>query len=85
MHSPISLLYTFIHSTALSFLQSVQLRITVYTILSDRGGGEAATELYPVGHVTLGPKSGGMELVHWNQTMTSLRKPVTMWHRLGRD
>jgi hypothetical protein len=35
-----------------------------------------------IGHVTIGPHVTGTELVHWTQMMTSLRRPVTMWHSL---
>ena len=57
-------------------LQTVQLKISAIVMLpGDRGSAS-------VGHVMIGPGSSGTELAHWTQSMTSLRRPVTMWHRL---
>ncbi|CAG0897974.1 unnamed protein product [Darwinula stevensoni] len=33
-----------------------------------------------LGLVVLGPKATGRAYSHWNQMMTSLRKPIAMWH-----
>eukprot|EP00058_Branchiostoma_floridae_P019298 XP_002604788.1 hypothetical protein BRAFLDRAFT_206438 [Branchiostoma floridae] len=56
-------------------LQTISLRITVseHTL-------EGKTP--SIGHVIVGPASSGLALSHWNQMMTSLRKPVAMWHPL---
>lgn len=34
----------------------------------------------PIGHVIVGAAAGGKGMRHWNQMLTSLRKPVAMWH-----
>lgn len=68
-------------------LGSIQIRLTVAQI-----GGFAATEpslmprmqILPIGHVIVGNETTGKGLKHWNQMMTSLRKPVAMWHPLRR-
>ena len=57
--------------------QTVQVRITV-------AEQHAEYKLSSVGHVILGSQVSGTELTHWNQMMTSLRRPVAMWHRLRR-
>lgn len=57
-------------------LQTFQLKISVIAVVP--GDCRAAC----IGHVTLGPNSTGTELVHWTQALTSIRKPMTMWHRL---
>uniref|UniRef100_A0A1I8GBT6 C2 domain-containing protein n=1 Tax=Macrostomum lignano TaxID=282301 RepID=A0A1I8GBT6_9PLAT len=56
-------------------LSAVQLRITVAEIRHD---GRLAS----IGHVIIGSQTGGTELTHWQQMVTSLRKPVAMWHHL---
>ena len=58
-----------------SFFQNVQLRITVAELLPDN-------RTPSLGHVIVGASTSGTELSHWNQMMTSLRKPVAMWHYL---
>ena len=58
-------------------LQSVQLRLSVVEVLP-------GDKLVPIGHVLVGSQLSGTKLTHWNQMMTSLRKPVAMWHRLRR-
>jgi len=72
----VSLNFTNSFVLVFTFFQTVQLKISAIVFLPDHGG------VCPIGHVTIGSKSSGTELVHWTQTMTSLRKPVTMWHRL---
>ncbi|XP_058445065.1 uncharacterized protein LOC131426385 [Malaya genurostris] len=39
-------------------------------------------KLVSVGHVIVGSGTTGIGLRHWHQMLTSLRKPVTMWHAL---
>ncbi|XP_074640092.1 synaptotagmin-12-like [Tubulanus polymorphus] len=58
-------------------LQTVQLRFTIAEQIPD---GRTPS----VGHVIVGASTAGTELSHWNQMMTSLRKPVSMWHNLIR-
>ena len=56
-------------------LQTVQLRVTVVENLREN-------KVTSIGHVVVGSQVTGTELTHWNQMMTSLRKPVAMWHPL---
>ncbi|KAJ9584229.1 hypothetical protein L9F63_021434 [Diploptera punctata] len=56
-------------------LQTIHLRVTV---AENRGEQRA----YPVGHVIVGSQASGKELSHWNQMLSSLRKPIAMWHPL---
>ncbi|XP_051918016.1 synaptotagmin-12 isoform X3 [Hippocampus zosterae] len=58
-------------------LQELSLRVTVAES-SDDGRGEN------LGHVIIGPETGGMGITHWNQMLATLRKPVSMWHPLRR-
>lgn len=55
----------------------MQLRVTVADF---QGVGKTPA----VGHVFVGPYCKGKSLSHWNQMMSSLRKPVAMWHPLRR-
>jgi len=64
-----------IFSVPSSSLQSIQLRISLAETSADG-------KLSSIGHVTIGSQMSGTELTHWNQMMTSLRKPTAMWHRL---
>ena len=54
-------------------LQTVQLRITVAEFQTEN-------KTPSLGHVIVGAHTSGTEATHWNQMMTSLRKPVAMWH-----
>lgn len=53
----------------------MQLRITVAEHLPEN-------KTPSLGHVIVGANTSGTELSHWNQMMSSLRKPVAMWHYL---
>ncbi|WAR08472.1 SYT12-like protein [Mya arenaria] len=64
-----------IFSVPSSALPTVQLRITVAELLPDN-------KTPSLGHVIVGASTSGTEVSHWNQMMTSLRKPVAMWHYL---
>ncbi|XP_054720462.1 synaptotagmin-12-like [Uloborus diversus] len=64
-----------IFSVPSNALQNMQLRVTVADF---QGSGKALS----VGHVFVGPYCKGKSLSHWNQMMSSLRKPVAMWHPL---
>ncbi|KAK2180067.1 hypothetical protein NP493_457g01048 [Ridgeia piscesae] len=64
-----------IFSVPAPVLQTVQLRIRVMEQLPN---GEVSS----LGHVIVGSQLSGTELTHWNQMMSSLRKPVAMWHSL---
>lgn len=37
---------------------------------------------YSIGHVIVGNQASGKALSHWNQMLSSLRKPIAMWHPL---
>lgn len=39
-------------------------------------------KLVSIGHVIVGSGTTGKGLRHWHQMLTTLRKPVTMWHAL---
>ncbi|GFY54506.1 synaptotagmin-12 [Trichonephila inaurata madagascariensis] len=64
-----------IFSVPSNALQNMQLRITV-------ADAQSSGKSPPVGHVFVGPYCKGKSLSHWNQMMSSLRKPVAMWHPL---
>ncbi|NP_001161666.1 synaptotagmin B-like protein [Saccoglossus kowalevskii] len=64
-----------IFSVPSSVLQSVTLRVTV-------AENSVSGKNHSVGHVLVGPNATGSSLTHWNQMMTSLRKPAAMWHSL---
>ncbi|XP_069677708.1 synaptotagmin-12-like isoform X2 [Periplaneta americana] len=56
-------------------LQTIQLRVTV----AENTGEPRA---YSIGHVIVGTQASGKALSHWNQMLSSLRKPIAMWHPL---
>ncbi|KAH8395991.1 hypothetical protein KR222_000944 [Zaprionus bogoriensis] len=58
-------------------LTTVQLRLTVF-------GVTAENAILPLGHVIAGSCAVGKGLRHWHQMLSSLRKPVAMWHVLRR-
>ncbi|KAH8235588.1 hypothetical protein KR032_003620 [Drosophila birchii] len=59
-------------------LTTTQLRLTVFGVTS--GGGTPVA----LGHVVAGSCAVGKGLRHWHQMLSSLRKPVAMWHVLRR-
>ncbi|PVD28581.1 hypothetical protein C0Q70_11172 [Pomacea canaliculata] len=64
-----------IFSVPAAALPTIQLRITVAELLPEN-------KTPSLGHVIVGANTSGTEASHWNQMMTSLRKPVAMWHYL---
>ncbi|XP_049861711.1 synaptotagmin-12-like [Schistocerca gregaria] len=56
-------------------LQTIQLRVTV----AENTGEPRARA---VGHVIVGAQATGKALSHWSQMLSSLRKPIAMWHVL---
>lgn len=64
-------------------LGSIQIRLTVAQI-SPVPESSTRMQFIPIGHVIVGNETTGKGLKHWNQMMTSLRKPVAMWHQLRR-
>lgn len=70
-------------------LNSIQIRLTVVNAASETNlienntfGGGAGNTAIPIGHVIVGVGTSGKGLRHWNQMLSSLRKPVAMWHAL---
>uniref|UniRef100_A0A1I8PPF3 C2 domain-containing protein n=1 Tax=Stomoxys calcitrans TaxID=35570 RepID=A0A1I8PPF3_STOCA len=64
-------------------LTTAQIRLTVYGTTND----EDDSSVTPLGHVFVGStcsSSNGKGLRHWHQMLSSLRKPVAMWHVLRR-
>lgn len=74
-------------------LNSIQVRLTVVRVMDGNGVGNGgsgssgnatinqhANDIISLGHVIVGSSSCGKGLRHWNQMLTSLRKPVAMWH-----
>ncbi|XP_033608197.1 synaptotagmin-12 isoform X3 [Cryptotermes secundus] len=57
------------------FIKTIQLRMTV----AENTGEPRA---YSIGHVIVGSQASGKALSHWNQMLSSLRKPIAMWHPL---
>ncbi|ELT99116.1 synaptotagmin 12 [Capitella teleta] len=64
-----------IFSVPSSSLSNVQLRISM---LEQEVGGKPRS----IGHNIVGANLSGTQGTHWNQMMSSLRKPVAMWHSL---
>lgn len=65
-------------------LGSIQIRLTVAQIIVGAAETPPRMQIVPIGHVIVGNETTGKGLKHWNQMMTSLRKPVAMWHPLRR-
>lgn len=70
-------------------LNSLQVRLTVISSSgSNKNSGASdvksldAHKAVPIGHVIVGSGTNGNGLRHWHQMLTSLRKPVAMWHEL---
>lgn len=64
-------------------LNSIQVRLTVMNIITETNNG--ARKTVPIGHVIVGSRTDGKGLLHWHQMITSLRKPVAMFHPLRRS
>uniref|UniRef100_A0A1B0D4K6 C2 domain-containing protein n=1 Tax=Phlebotomus papatasi TaxID=29031 RepID=A0A1B0D4K6_PHLPP len=60
-------------------LSSIQVRLTVAHQLEND-----TSCVVSLGHVILGSAASGKGLRHWNQMISSVRKPVAMWHPLRR-
>lgn len=66
-------------------LNSIQVRLTVMNVLSPAEGTDGIRRSQPIGHVIVGSCTDGKGLLHWHQMITSLRKPVAMFHPLRRS
>lgn len=74
-------------------LGTIQLRLTVVNVAEvDRrersttaSGPPSGTIMSSIGHVFVGSKASGKGLRHWNQMLTSLRKPIAMWHTIRQN
>jgi synaptotagmin-12 len=64
-------------------LNSIQVRLTVMKVVP--AGEEGNRKAIPIGHVIVGSRTDGKGLLHWHQMITSLRKPVAMFHPLRRS
>lgn len=63
-------------------LNSIQVRLTVMNV-TDSGDFSRRSE--PIGHVIVGSRTDGKGLLHWHQMITSMRKPIAMFHPLRRS
>lgn len=65
-------------------LNSIQIRLTVVSspVETNNINNDKCTSGEPIGHVIVGGDTNGKGLRHWHQMLTSLRKPVAMWHPL---
>lgn len=66
-------------------LNSIQVRLTVMNVISSSEGSVGGRKSLPIGHVIVGSRTDGKGLLHWHQMITSLRKPVAMFHPLRRS
>lgn len=64
-------------------LNSIQVRLTVMNVVSSVEDG--SKKAIPIGHVIVGSRTDGKGLLHWHQMITSLRKPIAMFHPLRRS
>uniref|UniRef100_A0A1A9WV98 C2 domain-containing protein n=1 Tax=Glossina brevipalpis TaxID=37001 RepID=A0A1A9WV98_9MUSC len=58
-------------------LTTAHIRLTMFGVINE-------TTIIPIGHVVAGSCATGKGLRHWHQMLSSLRKPVAMWHVLRR-
>lgn len=66
-------------------LNSIQVRLTVMNVTPSTEVNDGARKSQPIGHVIVGSRTDGKGLLHWHQMITSLRKPVAMFHPLRRS
>lgn len=64
-------------------LNSIQVRLTVMNVVPSNEDG--SRKAIPIGHVIVGSRTDGKGLLHWHQMITSLRKPIAMFHPLRRS
>lgn len=63
-------------------LGSIQIRLTVVNSMESSviESGNTINSVKSIGHVIVGCSTSGKGEKHWTQMLTSLRKPVAMWH-----
>lgn len=61
-------------------LGSIQIRLTAVSATEPTASESGSVT--PIGHVIVGSDTVGKGQCHWNQMLTSLRKPVAMWHAI---
>jgi synaptotagmin-7 len=66
---------TFLFTVPYERIRQTSLIISVMDY--DRMGRNEA-----IGQLVLGPKSGPIEMKHWNEMFAKTRQPVTQWHLL---
>lgn len=75
-----------IFSVPPNMLNAIQIRLTVVNAFAEStttiDGGSSNAVMLPIGHVIVGSGMTGKGLRHWNQMLSSLRKPVAMWHAI---
>jgi synaptotagmin-12 len=64
-------------------LNSIQVRLTVMKL--SPSNEDKTRKSIPIGHVIVGSRTDGKGLLHWHQMITSLRKPIAMFHPLRRS
>lgn len=75
-------------------LSAIQIRLTVVSVVDSStinensnaigGGSGSSSNSKLFGHVIVGCSTSDKGFKHWTQMMTSLRKPVAMWHGIRR-
>lgn len=60
----------------------IQFGYSSYDSSGNNLSRKQSTKLVSIGHVIVGSGTTGKGLRHWHQMLTTLRKPVTMWHVL---
>lgn len=65
-------------------LNAIQIRLTVVGCSPDASQqtdtSASISNAKPIGHVIVGCLTSDKGTRHWNQMLSSLRKPVAMWH-----
>lgn len=59
-------------------LSSIQIRLTVVCVSDTTENINTVAK--PIGHVIVGCTASDKGMRHWHQMLTSIRKPVAMWH-----
>lgn len=68
-------------------LNAIQIRLTVVSapeLSVSTDNSNTISGAKPIGHVIVGCSTSDKGSKHWNQMLSSLRKPVAMWHAIKR-